>query len=149
MFRPRAAFAPVRAPAMAMDVPAAQVALPLPAGLTGSPPLETSTSLPALSTGSRALIAKAPVEDPLPELAVEPLDAAALVELLVSADLEPQAANVKVAMATRTTADRIERRCTSHLRRFCSPDRWPVRRRRRHAGTYPTNGASHGIALRS
>ena len=96
-------------------------------------------------------IVSAPLADADPEAlpdAAEPLDAAALVELLLS-DFELQAANVRVAMATRTTADRIERRCTSHLRRFCSPAVLPVRRRRRQAGTYPTIGATLCIALRS
>ena len=119
------------------------------------PPSATATSLPSLSIWSTGLIERAPVEDApldapalpdaaLPEAAEEaPLAAGAADELdELSLFLEPHAASVRVAMATRTRAGRIERRCTGHLRGFC--DRVfayrSCRRRRTRPGTYPTDG---------
>jgi hypothetical protein len=92
-----------------------------------------------------------PDDDALPDAAVDPLAAGAadVVLELLSVAFEPQAANVRVAAATRTRADRIESRCTSHLRRFCSPVIPPVRRRRRQAGTYPTDAAIRCTGVRS
>ena len=122
---------------MAMDVPAAHFALPLPAGVDrgcgrgrrdvrafGSDLLQRNNrqAHPQLQADPEAA---------LPEAAA---DVAALLLDVVSVDFDPQAANVRVATATRTTADRIERRCTGHLRRICSPDDNPA------ASTTPTRG---------
>ena len=76
------------------------------------PPIEPPVPLPPLAEA-----------EPLPDAAADPLAAgAALLLDVVSVDFDPQAANVTAATATRTRADRIERRCTGHLRRICSPD---------------------------
>src|SRR6478609_6717129 len=138
MLIPSAALAPVSAPAMAMVVVAGQVADPLPLGLTGVPAAATGTSAPLTSICTWALIFSAPpaAAELLPDAAADPLAAGAAALLdVVSEDLLPQAANVTAATATRTRADRIERRCTGHLRRICSPDvRNPV------VSTTPTRG---------
>src|SRR5664279_3330992 len=146
MLMPNAALAPVRAPAIPSETPE-QVAEPLPLALTGVPAAATGTSLPLTSICTGALIFSPPADaDPeaLPEAAAEPLAAgAALLLDEVSEDLVPQAANVRVAMATRTRAGRIERRCTGHLRRFCSPDVLSGSADDADTrGTYPTDGAT-------
>src|SRR6478752_4493780 len=138
MLIPRAALEPVSAPAMAMVVPVAQVALPLPAGVTGVVAAAAGTSAPSgviCLSGTIESAPPAPAEL-LPDAAADPLAAGAAALLdVVSEDLLPQAANVTAATATRTRADRIERRCTGHLRRICSPDvRNPV------VSTTPTRG---------
>ena len=149
---PRAELEPVSGAAMAMVVVAAQVADPSPFGLTGVPPAATGTSAPAESICTWALIANPPaaLAELLPDAAADPLAAGAAALLdVVSVDLDPQAANVTAATATRTRADRIERRCTSHLRRFSSPDVSGRADDVDTPGTYPTNGAMRCNGLRS
>jgi hypothetical protein len=138
---------------MAIEV-AGHVAPPAPAAVAGVPVEVAGTSVPSLSICSSGWMDRPPALAPPeaeadPEAAAEP-DAAALVVDPLSVDFDPQAASVRAATAANpTTAVLTERRCTCHLRRFCSPvairlcptgvDVADTR------GTYPTDGSRHRI----
>src|SRR6478609_8384282 len=93
MLRPSAAFGPVRAPAIAIEVPSAHSALPSPAGSTGLPAAAAGTSAPSMSIWTEGTMITSP----------EPPSVS--VDVLVSSsppwDWGPQAVRTRVAARSR------------------------------------------------
>src|ERR1700730_7490831 len=113
MLMPRAAFGPVNAPAKAIVVPGAQVALPSPAGSAALAGSVFGTCLPSISTCATGWMDRPPAplvpEDPE--------------SLLVDLLLQPVTTSAAAAPITNTPS--VERRhvelSTSHLYVLCSP----------------------------
>src|SRR6476661_2859759 len=96
MLMPSAALGPVSAPAIAIVVVGAQVALPSPAGVAASSVLACGTSLPSVSTWSNGWMLNS-VDAPPPSVPDEPDEP-------LSADLSPQPASASAAANPTTSA---------------------------------------------